>query len=612
MDNFAQTFLIYLGQVSLILISFTLIYTLVSKRLTFYKQNRIALLLILVSAFLIPLLEFDIAVSTDNQLISYIDVLDANDKVKQPSQPLSNLEIESTELNYPAPVYDTERSDRLDYSMSWSQLLLAIYGIGFFSFLILFVKSLSKVIHLKRQGRQATRGEYEFLICDIQQPFSFFNLIFVNEKHLERADIQVILKHESIHGKHFHSVDVIIFELVKALLWFNPFTYYLSKQSRLNNEFHTDQLVTKYEGLEVYSNALLSLGKFNSQLTIVNSFALLSLKPRVMQLVKKPSDSKWRFSYLSFMPMLIIFLVAFSCNLNEEVGKSGQIKSIKGIFHDEYGDQSERNGSLLVDLNFDINGNLQSDKINKNSFSGEFFNDLQYKLDFVRWGEEVHILKYGQQWVQISKDMDELNAQNRVNGWKSKNPSGHASVNQIDMKGTSIYITTFVYKGKQYASSFGLNRSFDFDDLGRVSTAYKTPYYTSEMIEDFTKSSREALIDADKMGNSSLKKQLNARIAYFEEIRGKSRVKIGDFIYDGQNRLIEYQAALIASIDRRKRIFTYNEYGLLASITEYKTSGSKTCSYHISYNEKEAIEKVIAYNGRGEREYTVDYSYEYY
>ena len=603
----------YLIQVSLILIGLTTIYYFILKGLTFYRLNRVMLILIVLVSLSIPLIEFDLEVSNESRVAELL--------VKNFSEPIELAQIpaeivppkSSEEVGLIPSIPKKLTEEKRETSFAFNELLIAIYLIGVVAFLTLIVKNLVTVVSLKHKAEKVRFKDYNLLLCDTQQPFSFFSLIFISKEHLERSDIHVILKHESIHGREFHSIDALFFELLKSVLWFNPFVYYLSRQSRLNNEFLTDKLITDSEGIDVYSNALLNLGRKDSptfhQLSLVNNFALLSLKPRVMQLVKKPSDSKWKISYLSFIPLLIIFLLLFSCNLQEEVGKSGVIKSITGIYFDEYGDQGERTGTILIDLHFDINGDLKTEKRYPGSTPPGLFNDLKYQLDFVGWKEDANIIKFNKEWSHISDQIERFKVEKEVNFYNSRNISSSKSVIVKEHEGARIYLMSGEDVTGYFRSNYGTASSFDLDEKGRVIKSYFHVYQGKEQLQMRIESIKKSL--EEKRNTSEDIKNKIEYIEFLQNMEEFSKAVSGAYFYNNLDQLIEYNSITDLGSVVGKRTFEYDDFGRLKTINQFNKEEHKTASYTLVYSD-DNIEEVHAYNGKGEFEYTVKYKYTYH
>lgn len=70
-----------------------------------------------------------------------------------------------------------------------------------------------------------------------KQAFSFFKKVAVDENSPEK---EVILQHEMVHVKQWHSADVIFFELFAIVNWFNPIAYFYQKAIKNIHEFIAD------------------------------------------------------------------------------------------------------------------------------------------------------------------------------------------------------------------------------------------------------------------------------------------------------------------------------------------------------------------------------------
>ena len=53
-------------------------------------------------------------------------------------------------------------------------------------------------------------------------PFSFFRWIFVNRESVKSDETKEILAHERTHVGQWHSVDVLLMEVLTAVCWWNP------------------------------------------------------------------------------------------------------------------------------------------------------------------------------------------------------------------------------------------------------------------------------------------------------------------------------------------------------------------------------------------------------
>jgi beta-lactamase regulating signal transducer with metallopeptidase domain len=93
-------------------------------------------------------------------------------------------------------------------------------------------------------------------------PFSFMNTIYISKDYFKDGNIEnSIFLHEEIHVKQKHTADVLFTEILKILLWFNPFIYFYKRAMVTNHEFIADEQVI-YNNKNIKSYQELILKKF--------------------------------------------------------------------------------------------------------------------------------------------------------------------------------------------------------------------------------------------------------------------------------------------------------------------------------------------------------------
>src|SRR5690606_4094398 len=111
------------------------------------------------------------------------------------------------------------------------QVLWLIYAVGVFVGMVIFIREALHLFKFFRSGRKTSYDKYSIVETNQQQtPFSFFNIIFVSDsKCYSAVQWQMILQHEKEHGRRLHSLDNLLFVLVRIVFWFNPLPYILHK-----------------------------------------------------------------------------------------------------------------------------------------------------------------------------------------------------------------------------------------------------------------------------------------------------------------------------------------------------------------------------------------------
>jgi hypothetical protein len=272
-----MNWLYYLLEANLYLSIFYGFYRLLLHKETFYQLNRYYLISAAVLAFILPLLQ-----------VSYLNNL------------LSGNEIQA--LVYVTPKL-TETGTGTNHLFSGSQLITAIYLSAVFALFIRLLSSLYKVFSLALNAPKQKHGKVIHIdLKDSAIAFSFFNLLFINPQAKER---QTILKHELVHIRQRHSLDILFFEFILAFNWFNPIVWMIKKDIQLLHEYIADDATTNKEVKKhEYAMFLIqnSFGTIPNPLTS-QIFDQSILKRRINMLNKKRSAGRARLRLLYVLPL---------------------------------------------------------------------------------------------------------------------------------------------------------------------------------------------------------------------------------------------------------------------------------------------------------------------
>lgn len=262
----------YLFQTNLYLILFMGFYLLVLRNETFFRQNRFYLNTSIFLSFTIPVIN------------SYwFQKLFITQKVRAVF--VSNQMMQET------IIIDTAESNGL-----WTagNILQWVY-IGIVT--ILLIRFISKLLQL-RSSLKPQKGA----------ALSFFNKMIVDK---ELPESTIIMDHEKVHIKEWHSADIIFIELVSIINWFNPVIYIYKKEIRHIHEFIADEeTASMMKSKSDYAMLLFSntLGVEPNYL-INNFFNKSLLKRRIIMLNKNKSRKTglWKYGFTAplFAAMLI-------------------------------------------------------------------------------------------------------------------------------------------------------------------------------------------------------------------------------------------------------------------------------------------------------------------
>ncbi len=273
------------------------LYYLIFRRLTFVRLNRIYLLSSLVVGLLLPLISYQIQevvkVTVNNmefqETISMPLVLDSSTPL------LSNMPIEMP--------------------FDWNMVLQGVYVLGILFMLIKLIYSfrlIANEIILKSSNSTNLNSDNYISTQSKYANSSFFNLIFIDDSNLSQNEINQILEHEKWHIRLFHSYDLLFVEILKIIFWFNLILWLYQRSLSEVHEYEVDTRMIKKYNPQNYAQLLLKLATLPQQNT-THQFSKKPLTDRIHFLfTKQKSVPMKRLAYLSVLPILVAFFMAFS------------------------------------------------------------------------------------------------------------------------------------------------------------------------------------------------------------------------------------------------------------------------------------------------------------
>jgi hypothetical protein len=199
--------------------------------------------------------------------------------------------------------------------LSYSEIGQSIWFIGFLVSFGIFCFKLYKISKLKKLGiRTTVNGLRIYNLPNTDTSFSIFKSIFLGEQLSEVQKTNILL-HEKIHIDQRHSLDLIFFEVLRILFWFNPLVYVYQNKMVLLQEFAADAEVAALNGKRAYYEGLLSQVFKTESISFINTFFNHSLiKKRITMLQKSKSKKIFQLKYLLLVPVVAAMLVYTSCS----------------------------------------------------------------------------------------------------------------------------------------------------------------------------------------------------------------------------------------------------------------------------------------------------------
>ncbi len=271
------------------------------RRETYFSANRLVLWLGLTAALTLPLLELPDwrpqPVRTAMQRTAQVIV----------PRVLPKLDTSPADVTIMFPDKKTYRAFQVHqqrFVWSWQMSLVVFYA---FVVSVLLIRFSLQLLSLRRLIRQSIHEAYDGFILvrnkQVTSPFSFFDWVVLNPAQHTSDELEQILRHERVHVRERHSIDMIGTELVCIFFWFNPAAYLFRYLLHQTLEFRADRVVLA-EGIDAkaYQYNLLKVSLSANQPTITNYFSESQLKARIVMLNRQKSA---RTTWLKY-PMLLV------------------------------------------------------------------------------------------------------------------------------------------------------------------------------------------------------------------------------------------------------------------------------------------------------------------
>ena len=215
--------------------------------------------------------------------------------------------------------FETVQQNGTD-TISIEAVLMGIIGVGSACILGWIIVKLSGIIKLLIQAKTIQKTPPKLLLSNaVEGPFSFLNTI-VFPTHLYRSEAyELILTHEKIHVKQWHSLDILLTNFLLVMAWWNPFLWAYRKTVVENLEFLTDQLtVATTKDLKTYQYILLKQTVPLDHLSLVHPFYHSFLKKRIMML-NHENNKKNPWASVLLAPLLVGFVFAFNTEVVAQI-----------------------------------------------------------------------------------------------------------------------------------------------------------------------------------------------------------------------------------------------------------------------------------------------------
>ena len=288
-----SAFFVYILQSSVCLAVLFLFYSILLSRETFYRYNRVVLLVLIPLSFLLPLCHVPLFTESENVAASTAVVLD-------------NLSV----LNY---VIDEAETPAAPVPIALVAAIV-IYWAGVTFFIVRYIVTIVRLLRLMKIGRRVTddKGQQIIVLPRSIAPFSWFDRIVLSEADYATHNREILL-HESAHIHKRHSFDLLAADLCSWLQWFNPAAWLLKRELQTVHEYEADAEVLD-QGIDArqYQLLLIKRSVGSKFYCVTNHFNHNKLNKRITMMLKKKSSRKATWKYLYVIPVALCTITVFA------------------------------------------------------------------------------------------------------------------------------------------------------------------------------------------------------------------------------------------------------------------------------------------------------------
>ena len=274
---------------SLCMGSFYAVYSIFLKKDTHFAMNRFYLLLTALLSLFIPLLSLNLDLAGMPESYSYI---------------VDTISVGSRWAEHALP------DDRGTF-----KFLMVLYSAGAIVALTGFLIRIARLLLIIRSEGYARHDGMKivFLPEGSGSPFSFFRYVFITREHYRSKEASEMLMHEKIHVSQWHSVDLLLIEILTILQWFNPFIWLYRKSMKHIHEYIADEAVIRQsDDKQAYQYVLLHIGTGFIAGSVTNHFNHSLLKRRFIMMNRSKSLPHTRWKIVAILPVMAFLFLVFS------------------------------------------------------------------------------------------------------------------------------------------------------------------------------------------------------------------------------------------------------------------------------------------------------------
>jgi TonB family protein len=192
-------------------------------------------------------------------------------------------------------------------------LLLSLYISGIIYLIFSILRQTLPVFRIIRKSETQHFSSAKLIrTAEYPASFSFFSFVFVNPS-IDEIETNEIVNHELEHIRQQHWIDLLLFEILRTVQWFNPAIWLYGHLIRQNHEYLADErALQRSSNPAIYRAALLNQMFGGPVISLANSFNYSLNKKRFNMMKQTISSPIRKLKLLFVLPLIAGVFYAFA------------------------------------------------------------------------------------------------------------------------------------------------------------------------------------------------------------------------------------------------------------------------------------------------------------
>lgn len=253
-------------------------------------------------------------------------------------------------------------------------ILFLLYAVGAAVFLVRCIVGIATLLSLYFNSPKCQRWGFKVVrLSRDLSPFTFFNVLFIGNNHIEDSEMETILLHERVHRDQYHSIDAVLLEALTIIFWFNPAMWFFSRAIRAQHEYIADYRVLQKGIKPIDYQLILFKSRTGTSIELGNHLSnKTSLIKRFNMMTKTKSNSKGSYLRASlFLALMSMILCLGASSDRREAPQNDNVASYEQgeeamyniirqrITYPAISRRENRSGSVRVSFTVNEYGNVE-------------------------------------------------------------------------------------------------------------------------------------------------------------------------------------------------------------------------------------------------------------